>query len=141
MKVTLPTVLSTLLPALMLFWPGQARATFTVCNRSFDVANVAVGAPDRSGEVRTEGWWKIGPNQCAEVLREPLATPRVYVFATDVFGRELLSGSRPLCIDPDRFSIRGETDCLIRGHLEARFIEVDTSGVEAWRMFLAPAPE
>lgn len=128
----------------VLTWMGvltqPAVAAFTICNRTFDVANVAIGREER-GQISTRGWWRIGPNQCAEVIRETLDVPSVYIFALDVFGRELLPGAVPLCVGTGRFTIRGRDDCLVRGHLEAAFIEVETGGAQAWRMFLAPTPE
>lgn len=119
---------------------GRALAAFSVCNQSFDVANVAMGQQVR-GRFETRGWWKIGPNQCAEVVRDRLANRFVYVFATDVFGKELLAGSVPMCVGTDRFVIEGEADCLVRGHLQARFIEVDTQDNDSWTLFLTPLPE
>ncbi len=118
----------------------MARAEFAVCNQSFDLVNVAVGFLNR-GEFRTRGWWRIGPNQCANVIREPLDTRFIYVFARDVFGKELLNGSVPMCIAPDRFVIDGEADCMIRGYLEAPFIEVDTQETDSWTLFLTGRPE
>lgn len=119
---------------------APAWAQFAVCNQSFDVVNVAVGQQYR-GAFRTRGWWKIGPNQCANVIRETLDTRYIYVFAKDVFGKEILSGAVPMCVAPDRFVIDGETDCLLRGHLDAPFIEVDTQDTERWTLFIAARPE
>lgn len=118
---------------------SPAVAQFAVCNQTFDVVNVAVGQYDRDVFV-TSGWWTIGPNQCANVIDEDLRIRYVYVFAQDVFGKTVLSGATPMCVAPDRFQIRGETDCLTRGYLEARFHEVDTRRTERWTLFLAPPP-
>lgn len=117
-----------------------AKAQFAVCNQSFDVINVAIGHEVR-GQIRTRGWWKIGPNQCSNAIRDALTTPRVYVFAQDVFGKELLNGSFPLCVRPNRFSEDIQTDCLVRGFLEADFLEVDTQGTERWTLFVSAQPE
>lgn len=120
------------------FWTGSSqapRAEFAVCNQSFDVVNVAVGQYE-APSFTTEGWWTIGPNQCANVIGEELRSRYIYVFAQDVFGNAVLSGTTPMCVGPERFTIRGEKDCLLRGHLEARFIEVDTQDTERWTLFL-----
>lgn len=119
--------------------PKQAEAQFSVCNQSFDVVNLAVGTFETDAFV-TRGWWTIGPNQCANVIRDPLQARFVYVFAQDVFGNSLLSGITPMCIAPDRFTIRGERDCLMRGHLTADFLEVDTLRNERWTLFLGATP-
>ena len=128
---------------LMLGWPfvtGPANAQFSICNQSFDVLNVAVGQLHRE-DFRTRGWWRIGPNQCAEVIRDTLTTRFIYVYATDIFGKEVLNGSVPLCVAPDRFTIDGETDCLVRGLIEAPFIEVDTQDTDRWTLFISAPPE
>ena len=119
---------------------APAQAQFSVCNQSFDVVNVAVGRLDR-GAFQTRGWWKIGPNQCANVIRDPLDTRYVYVYAQDVFGKEILNGAVSMCVAPDRFTIEGEGDCLVRGYLDAPFVEVDTQDTERWTLFITARPE
>ncbi len=119
--------------------PLAARAQFSICNQTFDVVNVAIGQYDLDA-FETSGWWTIGPNQCANVIDEQLRARYIYVFAQDVFGKSVLTGATPMCVAPDRFEIRGETDCLIRGFIEARFLEVDTQRTERWTLFLNPPP-
>ncbi|MCC5973144.1 MAG: DUF1036 domain-containing protein [Rubellimicrobium sp.] len=119
--------------------PHRAEAQFTVCNQSFDVVNLAVGTFETDAFV-TRGWWTIGPNQCANVIRDPLQARFVYVFAQDVFGNSLLTGVTSMCVAPERFMIRGERDCLMRGHLAADFLEVDTLRNERWTLFLGASP-
>jgi len=117
---------------------GAGRAEFTFCNQTLDVANVAVAAFD-DGAFESSGWWVVGPNQCAEVIDRRLQSRFVYVFAEDVFGRALLDGATPMCVDTGRFRIRGEADCLTRGYLDARFHEVDTQQSDSWSFFLRSA--
>ena len=122
-----------------LLFPAAARAEFAVCNQSFDVVNVAVGQFEEGGFV-TEGWWTVGPNQCANVIRDELQARYIYVFAQDVFGNAVLNGTTPMCIAPNKFTIHGEADCLLRGYLEAGFYEVDTQRTQRWTLFLS-APQ
>ncbi|MBM1691263.1 DUF1036 domain-containing protein [Sulfitobacter geojensis] len=117
--------------------PSRGAAQFAVCNQTFDVINVALGAYERAA-FNTSGWWTIGPNQCANVIDEVLTSRYFYVFAQDVFGREVLTGATPMCVAPDRFKITGEADCLVRGLIEARFHEVDTRKSERWTFFIYP---
>ena len=118
------------------FWPAApAQAAFAVCNQTFDVVNVAVGQSE-TGEFITRGWWTIGPNQCANVIKEKLTARYIYVFAQDVFGKEILFGATPMCIAPEAFEITGERDCLARGHLSVNYLEVDTLRTERWTLFL-----
>jgi len=119
--------------------PSAVAAEFQVCNQTFDVVNVAIGQFDRDA-FETSGWWTIGPNQCANVIDQELRARYIYVFAQDVFGKSVMTGATPMCVAPDRFEIRGEKDCLIRGFIEARFLEVDTLKSERWTLFLNPPP-
>lgn len=117
------------------------EAGFQVCNNSFDVVNLAVAQPLPAGGFRTRGWWRVAPNQCATPLQEALGNRFIYAFATDIFGKAVLAGTVPMCIDPRRFTIDGAQDCLIRGHIEARFVEIDTRNAKSWTMYLAPRPD
>jgi len=124
-----------LVAGLIALLPGAAAAQFAVCNQSFDVINVAIGL-DTGDEFETEGWWTVGPNQCANVIREGLTSRYIYIHAQDVFGQPVLGGTTRMCVSPRRFQIRGIGDCWARGHVSARFIEVDTSHTERWTLFL-----
>ncbi len=115
--------------------PRAVQAEFAVCNQSYDVINVAVGQYKRD-IFETEGWWTVGPNQCANVIKEPLQARYIYVYAKDVFGQSVLNGSTPMCVDPQYFTISGVEDCLTRGYLEAQFLEVDTEQTERWTLFV-----
>lgn len=119
--------------------PAAAQAEFAVCNQSYDVVNVAVGQ-DVGGEMQTDGWWTVGPNQCANVIKDELTSRYIYIYAQDVFGQPILNGTTTMCIAPRKFTIRGITDCWRWGHVEAGFIEVDTQKTQRWSLFLSPPP-
>lgn len=127
----------TLLAALFLLFleSTPARAEFTVCNRSLDVVNLAIGREIDSA-FQTDGWWTIGANQCVDVIREELTTRYVYVYATDAFGQAILEGETNMCIEKRRFTIRGIDACWERGHVAANFHEVDTQAQIRWTFFL-----
>lgn len=114
---------------------GGATADFAVCNDSFDVLNLAVGHATAEGFV-TRGWWTIGTNRCAVVLRGGLMTRYLYVYATDVLGQPVLEGDTPLCISENRFEIMGAEACWQRGHIEAPFAEIDTGAAASWTLFI-----
>lgn len=118
-------------------WP--AKAEFKVCNQSFDVLNLAFGQPSEFG-FRTEGWWRVAPNQCATLIRGALPARFLYLFATDVFGKSALPGVVPMCVAPRRFRIEGENDCLLRGYIEASFAEIDTGSARDWTVFVGARP-
>lgn len=112
-----------------------ARAEFTVCNQTLDVINISLGQ-EVGNEFETEGWWTVGANQCAEVIRDELVNRFIYVFANDVFGQALLNGTTEMCVGTKRFVIRGIESCWQRGHRAVKFFEVDTQAVERWTLFV-----
>lgn len=121
--------------AAFVFRPDAARAEFVVCNQSFDVVNLAIGRKigDR---FQTEGWWTVGTNQCATLIKEVLGSRYIYVFAQDVFGRPVLYGEVPMCVGTQKFSIRGIEGCWTRGLISAEFAEIDTGTEDRWTIFL-----
>lgn len=125
--------------AILLCVSGPALAQFAVCNQSFDVVNIAVGR-DFQGDFQTEGWWTVGPNQCANVVKDELESRYIYIYAQDVFGQPILRGTTQMCISPRKFVIRGLTECWSRGDVSAGFIEVDTQKTVRWTLFLSAAP-
>lgn len=114
---------------------SEARAEFTVCNQTLDVVNLAVGQKVDNAD-QTDGWWTIGANQCVNIIREELTNRYVYIYATDVFGHAILTGSTEMCVERRRFSIRGIDECWQRGHIAAHFLEVDTLEQVRWTFFL-----
>ena len=120
---------------LMAFGTGAALAEFSVCNQTLDVVNVAIGQQEADA-FTTEGWWTIGSNQCAQVIRDELRNRYIFVYANDVFGQPILKGTESMCVAPKRFSIDGIESCWQRGYIEAKFLEVDTQAVERWTLFL-----
>ena len=130
-----------LFASILMACPSLAAAQFAVCNQSYDVVNVAIGE-EVEGTFQTQGWWTIGTNQCANVIREELRNRFIYVFAMDVFGQSLLPGSVSMCVDeifpPPRGVIVGIEDCWLNGYREALFFEVDTQEQARWTLFLTP---
>jgi uncharacterized membrane protein len=123
---------------LFLVLGGTAHAQFAVCNQTIDAVNVSV-AKETSGTFGTEGWWTIGANRCVDVIKEELTGRYVYVYATDVFGQPILSGSyegHDMCIDAKRFAIAGTSSCWQRGFQSVRFMLVDTKEMPRWTFFL-----
>lgn len=124
--------------ALGISFAVPAWAEFQVCNQSFDVINVAIGQPDETGQFSTEGWWIIGTNQCARVVRDTLRNRYLYIHASDVFGQPMVESPQTMCTDEGRFRITGITDCWQRGFRAVPFVEVDTQAVDRWTLFLSP---
>jgi uncharacterized membrane protein len=133
-------IFGVLLPLLAAFGlASPARAEFHVCNQTLDVVNVAIGQQENEA-FRTEGWWTVGSNQCATVIRGDLQVRYLYVYASDVFGQPILNGTQSMCVGASRFTIEGITDCWVHGYRAAQFVEVDTKATSDWTLFLSGAP-
>ena len=135
-RATAASLVAATIGLVALAFASPARAEFKVCNQTLDVVNVAIGHL-ADGEFTTEGWWTIGSNACAAVIRGDLTVRHIFVYATDVFGQPLLEGTEPMCIGEDRFKIApGTGDCWARSYREEKFYDVDTQATDRWTLFL-----
>lgn len=103
---------------------SPALADFNVCNESAYDASVAIGYKD--GENWTsEGWWNIGPGDCASPVKGDLKQRYYYVRVTsdDV---DYPTEDYAFCTTPKVFTIVGDENCTARGYDKAFFVEVDT---------------
>ena len=116
--------------------PAPAEAGLAVCNRTLDVANVAI-AQGEAGRLVSRGWWVVAPNRCADVVHGPLPSRYVYLHATDVRGRSLLPGTARLCVGTGAFEAEARADCAPAGLVAAPFSEIDTGDARDWTLFLA----
>lgn len=122
--------LGILLAATRPAWPS-----FTVCNQTFDIANIAIGDAT-SGQIVTRGWWVIAPNRCADIVVGDLKSRYFYLHAVDVRGNLMLPGDARFCTRPHQFEVEGTTDCWQRGHATGLFQEIDTKDAQSWTVFL-----
>ncbi len=100
-------VVLTIAAALIL--PLRADAGFTVCNQTDDEASLAVGYHDSQQGWVAEGWWSIATGECAEMIDEPLAGDRIYIYG-DGEGGSWHAGPKQkggyFCIAEDAFETR-----------------------------------
>ena len=125
------TLASILVPLLC----TPASAVLTVCNRTLDIANVAVAIVEGETE-RSEGWWVAAPNRCVDVIDGPIERRRLLLHATDVRGRVLLDGPARFCTAPRAFAIEGRGECWLRGHTIGGFQEIEAGDRPDWTVFL-----
>lgn len=122
--------------ALFVIFSPPAHADFRVCNKTHALINIAVGTD--AGEVfRTEGWWVATPGSCATPIRGPLKSRFVYLYATDIDGVDLVTGTATLCIDRGKFTAFGADNCWRRGLQAVTFAEIDTLDSSDWTTFLS----
>lgn len=112
-----------------------AWSDFKLCNQTLNLLNVAVGS--ETGETyQTEGWWTVPANGCVTLIKGVLKARFIYVYASDIYGEDILSGFTEMCIDRKQFVIKGTDGCWQRGFEKARFHEVDTKSTADWTMFI-----
>jgi uncharacterized membrane protein len=121
--------------ALLVIFSAPARADFRVCNKTHALINIAVGT-DAGEAFRTEGWWVATPGSCATPVRGPLKSRFVYLYATDIDGVDLVTGTATMCIDRGKFVAYGAENCWRRGLQAVTFAEIDTLDSGDWTTFL-----
>jgi uncharacterized membrane protein len=121
--------------ALLVIFAFPARADFRVCNKTHALINIAVGT-DAGEAFKTEGWWVATPGSCATPVRGPLKSRFVYLYATDIDGVDLVTGTATMCIDRGKFVAYGAENCWRRGLQAVTFAEIDTLDSGDWTTFL-----
>jgi uncharacterized membrane protein len=121
--------------ALLAIISSPARADFRVCNKTHALINIAVGT-DAGEAFKTEGWWVATPGSCATPVRGPLKSRFVYLYATDIDGVDLVTGTATMCIDRGKFVAYGAENCWRRGLQAVTFAEIDTLDSGDWTTFL-----
>jgi uncharacterized membrane protein len=121
--------------ALLAIFSIPARADFRVCNKTHALINIAVGT-DAGEAFKTEGWWVATPGSCATPVRGPLKSRFVYLYATDIDGVDLVTGTATMCIDRGKFVAYGAENCWRRGLQAVTFAEIDTLDSGDWTTFL-----
>jgi uncharacterized membrane protein len=121
--------------ALVLGWPGSARADLRMCNLTESRVGVSLGYRDSTGWV-TEGWWNIAPRGCEILLKGDLSARFYYVYAIDYDRGGDWSGRSFMCTREREFTIRGVEDCLARGFDRTGFFEIDSGEQKSWTVQL-----
>lgn len=125
------TVTAALLVFACLFGASMARADFRVCNKTQHDAIIAIGLLKGKNWV-SEGWWRIKPSRCKQIVKGRLKARYYYLRAVHVGVEGDWDGNRSFCVTAKNFSIKGREDCLKRGYGQAGFFEVDTGKKLTW---------
>lgn len=104
---------------------APASASFTVCNKTTNPFLIAIARPAAKGWV-SEGWWRVEPQGCTDILRGPLKARYYYLRGVHLGVDGAWDGNRFFCVASDNFTIKGRDNCRKRGYGQAGFFEVDT---------------
>ncbi|MDB5486587.1 MAG: hypothetical protein JWQ58_302 [Reyranella sp.] len=116
-------------------------AGFRACNLTGIEIEVAkaldTGVSDGTSRiVISEGWYKLPPNACTFLWSGPLQYDRYLVYAQDkVSGREW-TGSVPVCVSPQAFTIRAST--CGSNYQRRLFTSVNTARQNGWTHNFTP---
>jgi uncharacterized membrane protein len=114
---------------------------FRACNltgREIEVAKALdTGVSDGTSRIIiSEGWYKLPPNACTFLWSGPLEYDRYLVYAQDkVSGREW-TGSVPVCVSPQAFTIRAST--CGSNYQRRLFTSVNTARQNGWTHNFTP---
>ncbi|MBV9043937.1 MAG: DUF1036 domain-containing protein [Alphaproteobacteria bacterium] len=122
--------------AILVLAAAPANAGLKVCNKAAHTAKVALG---RFNGTRwaSEGWWRIAPKKCAELIQGKLDARYYYLYATDG-AAGTWDGSTYFCAGTtERFAIQGRGGCASHGYDRRGFFEVDTGNLLDWTQTLS----
>jgi uncharacterized membrane protein len=118
------------------FAAAPARADFSVCNKTEHAFLVAIGRL-RGGVWVSQGWWRVEPKACQDVLRGRLRARYYYLRGVHLGADGAWDGNRFFCVARDNFTIKGRDKCAKRGYGQAGFFEIDTGERSDWVMNLS----
>ena len=113
-------------------WLTQSRAEYRACNETSYILEVAIASLSKLGAI-SQGWFKVAPGNCLEVLRTDLYDELdLFAFArsADIYGAQGISyhGDTPFCITEEDFLIEGVGLCQMRDYQHARFASINFTG-------------
>ena len=108
-----------------------AQAGFTVCNKTDHATAIAIGYQQRGAWV-SEGWWRIEPRACQDILRGTLRGRYYYLRGVHLGVEGPWEGNRYFCVAAKNFTIKGRKNCATRGYGHAGFFEIDTGEQFTW---------
>jgi len=120
----------------LLLTAAPAQAGLTVCNHTHQKATMALGQYNGTQWV-SQGWWRIQPNRCLELISGRLLARYYYLYATDsAFAN--WDGNKIFCVGLfETFEIKGRGNCAARGLDQRGFLEIDTGNHVNWTHILS----
>ncbi len=112
---------------------------FRVCNETEWEQSVSVGYEGAEGWT-SEGWWNLGPGECATPIAGPLDKQYFY-YRSEVDGEPYgVTQNFTFCTTTEAYTIVGDTDCEARGYDKEGFNEVTLeAGATSHTLAIMPA--
>ncbi|MEH6549083.1 MAG: DUF1036 domain-containing protein [Pseudomonadales bacterium] len=123
----LTTVTFLLLPILLLLaFASRVQAELIMCNNLPEKTTYAI-AYQQSDGWRSSGWFSIPAGDCTQALSGNTSNKTFYYYVNSDRVDIQDTSTEVMCISRKTFEIRNANmDCRQRGHLQARFIRIDT---------------
>jgi uncharacterized membrane protein len=121
-----------------------ASAALKLCNQTSYVLYAATGVKTGAG-TDSQGWTRVIPGECRDVLRKPLATAPYFLYArsSQAYSDEprAWGGQFPLCVKDTDFALTttGES-CTGDDAFSVPFSAIDTHGMASWTTTLTETP-
>ena len=123
---------------------SPAHADYRFCNKTSYVLDGAI-AFEANGQLKSQGWVRVLPGDCASALQGDIAEQDYFVFARSIdahAGRvKYFSGNTQFCTLEGDFDIAGADQCALRGYDSADFLRVPTKAGRNWSTTFAEASE
>lgn len=116
--------------AMCVSFSSPAAAGFHLCNRTSEKVHAAIGYSG-GGDITTEGWWNLAPQECVTPISANLgASTNYYVYAytaSEHWSDNSSSTDHSFCIDPtNAFTLYNARSAC--GYERRYFRYVDTEG-------------
>lgn len=125
-----------LAPFVLSLGASCAQAKFAVCNKTEHPFAIALGHMS-GGKWVSEGWWRVEPKGCTDILRGALKARYYYLRGVHLGVDGAWDGNRMFCVARDNFTIKGRGNCAKRGYGQAGFFEIDTGDYTTWVLNLS----
>jgi uncharacterized membrane protein len=120
------------------FTASPASAALKLCNQTSYVLYAATGAASDI-TTSTQGWTRVVPGDCRDLLKTPLASTRYYLYARSSQAHtgepRAWGGQFPLCVKDTDFALTtplSATSCMDGEAFTLPFSAIDTHGMASW---------
>ncbi len=135
-----------LISAFVFIGATQAAAKFELCNETSHVLDGAIGIKEPKKGWVVNGWFRLYPGFCEEVIQKNLAQKVYYVHARSAPQHagsvRMFGGSRLLCVGAERkkINITSHVLCREKGHEKTGFARVEVHGRHWKKVFRQTQP-
>ena len=129
---------------LLPFCASPANAALRLCNQTSYVLYAATGFKTDTGAA-SQGWTRVAPGDCRDVLKKPLGAMPYYLYARSSTGHSgearVWGGQFPLCVKDSNFALNTTAASCGDDAYAVPFSPVDTHGQPSWTTTLTESSD